>query len=169
MENRGCPNGSSLTSRATRTRGPFEWATLPSTSFSSTPSASLPRLRMTGFSRGGTLDRMSAANLEELGHAVCARWRAPDDGIWERRGRPAQHTHSKVMCWVALDRLLKLHDSKHVRIPVEQLRRERDAIRAEIESRGYNGRIGSYVSVLGRGPVGRKPARSCLARLCPRG
>ena len=84
-------------------------------------------------SRGGTLDRMSAANLEELGRAVCARWRLPDDGMWERRGGRRQHTHSKVMCWVALDRLLTLHDSKHVKIAVDQFRRERDAIRAEIE------------------------------------
>ena len=99
-------------------------------------------------SRGGMLDRMSAANLEELGHAVCARWRMPDDGIWERRGGRRQHTHSKVMCWVALDRLLKLHESKQVRIPVEQFRRERDAIRSDIERRGYNESIGSYVSVL---------------------
>ena len=100
-------------------------------------------------SRGGTLDRMSAANLEELGRAVCARWRLPDDGMWERRGGRRQHTHSKVMCWVALDRLLTLHDSKHVKIAVDQFRRERDAIRAEIEKRGYNERVGSYVSELG--------------------
>jgi GH15 family glucan-1,4-alpha-glucosidase len=99
-------------------------------------------------SRGGMLDRVSATRLEELGREVCSRWRAPDDGIWERRAGRRHHTHSKAMCWVALDRLLKLHESGHVRIPVDLFRRERDAIRAEIETRGYNSRLESYVSVL---------------------
>ena len=97
---------------------------------------------------GGSLDRTSKGNLVELGQAVCSRWRAPDDGIWERRAGRRHHTHSKVMCWVALDRLLKLHDAGHLRVPVAQFRKERDALRAEIETRGYNERLGSYVSVL---------------------
>jgi GH15 family glucan-1,4-alpha-glucosidase len=97
---------------------------------------------------GGTLDRSSKGNLVELGRAVCSRWRAPDDGIWERRGGRRHHTHSKVMCWLALDRLLTLHDAGHLRVPVAQFGRERDALRAEIEARGYNEQLGSYVSVL---------------------
>jgi GH15 family glucan-1,4-alpha-glucosidase len=99
-------------------------------------------------SRGGTLDRASKKNLLELGRAVCSRWRAPDDGIWERRGGRRHHTHSKVLCWVALDRLLKLHDAGHVHVPVRQFESEREALRAEIETRGYNERLESYVSVL---------------------
>jgi GH15 family glucan-1,4-alpha-glucosidase len=99
-------------------------------------------------SRGGTLDRSSKSNLVELGRAVCARWRMPDDGIWERRGGRRHHTHSKALCWLALDRLLKLHDSGFLRVPAAEFLRERDALRAEIEARGYNERLGSYVSVL---------------------
>jgi alpha,alpha-trehalase len=43
-----------------------------------------------------------------------AHWRAPDRGIWEVRGEPQHFTASKIMCWVALDRgvrLARLHDS----------------------------------------------------------
>jgi GH15 family glucan-1,4-alpha-glucosidase len=97
---------------------------------------------------GGTLDRASKRNLVKLGRAVCSRWRVPDDGIWERRDSRRHHTHSKVMCWLALDRLLRLHDAGHLSVPAAQFVKERDALRAEIESRGYNERIGSYVSVL---------------------
>jgi GH15 family glucan-1,4-alpha-glucosidase len=99
-------------------------------------------------SRGGTLDRASKRNLEELGSAICSHWRAPDDGIWERRGGRRHHTHSKAMCWIALDRLLKLHESGHVRIPLDAIGRERAAIRHEIETRGYNERLATYVSTL---------------------
>jgi len=99
-------------------------------------------------SRGGTLDRASKRNLVELGHAVCERWREPDDGIWERRGGRRQHTHAKAMCWVALDRLLRLHESGHLRVPSAKFTAERSAIRVEIETRGYNERLSSYASVL---------------------
>ncbi|MQA31069.1 MAG: glycoside hydrolase family 15 protein [Luteitalea sp.] len=99
-------------------------------------------------SRGGELDRASKSNLVGLGRAVCSRWGMPDDGIWERRGGRRQHTHAKVMCWTALDRLLSLHESGHLRVPVSEFTRERAALRAEIEGRGYNERLASYVSVL---------------------
>jgi GH15 family glucan-1,4-alpha-glucosidase len=51
------------------------------------------------------------------------------------------------MCWVALDRLLKLHEAGHVRVPVGEFTAARDELRAAIEDRGYNERLGSYVSV----------------------
>jgi GH15 family glucan-1,4-alpha-glucosidase len=98
--------------------------------------------------RGGTLDRASRRNLVELGRAVCERWREADDGIWERRSGRRQHTHAKAMCWLALDRLLTLHAKGHLRVPVDEFTAERDAIRAEVERRGYNDRLGTYVSVL---------------------
>jgi GH15 family glucan-1,4-alpha-glucosidase len=83
-----------------------------------------------------------------FGNTVCKRWREPDEGIWEIRAGRRHHTYSKAMCWVALDRLLRLHEAKQLEVPVEQFSRERAAIRDQIEQRGYNERIGSYVSVL---------------------
>ena len=53
------------------------------------------------------------------------------------------------MCWVALDRLIGLHAAGQLRAPVERFTREREAIRADVEARGYNPRLDSYVSVLG--------------------
>src|SRR5207245_1828688 len=42
--------------------------------------------------------------------AECATsaWRAPDQGIWEARGKPQHYVSSKLMCWVAMDRAAKL-------------------------------------------------------------
>ena len=98
--------------------------------------------------RGGRLDRTTGRMLGALGTAVCRRWREPDEGIWETRSGRRHHTYSKAMCWVALDRLLRLHDQGLLQIPVRVFTQEREAIRAEVEARGYSERLGSYVSVL---------------------
>ncbi len=100
--------------------------------------------------RGGRFDRDTARMLQGLGETVCRRWREPDEGIWEGRSGRFHHTHSKVLCWVALDRLVSLHASGHLRLRhVERFRRERDAIRAEVEARGFDERLGSYVRTFG--------------------
>jgi GH15 family glucan-1,4-alpha-glucosidase len=67
--------------------------------------------------RGGRLDRATAALLVAIGRTVCRRWREPDHGIWEIRGGRRHHTYSKAMCWVALDRLIRLHEAGHLRAP----------------------------------------------------
>jgi GH15 family glucan-1,4-alpha-glucosidase len=86
--------------------------------------------------RGGRLDRSASRMLAGLGKTVCRRWREPDEGIWEIRAGRRHHTYSKAMCWVTLDRLIRLHERRHVKIPVREFSVERDAIRREIETRG---------------------------------
>lgn len=97
--------------------------------------------------RGGGFDATTARLLVGLGRAVCRRWSEPDEGIWELRAGRRHHTHSKAMCWVTLDRLVRLHEAGRLRTPVDEFARERDAIRAAIEERGYHERLQSYVSV----------------------
>ncbi|MBI2527385.1 MAG: glycoside hydrolase family 15 protein [Candidatus Rokubacteria bacterium] len=97
--------------------------------------------------RGGRLDRTTARLLVGLGHTVCRRWREPDEGIWEVRGGRRHHTYSKAMCWVALDRLIRLSEAGHLKAPISTFAPQRDAIRAAIEARGYNRTLRSYVSV----------------------
>jgi len=97
--------------------------------------------------QGGRLTAATARLLVGFGKTVCRRWREPDEGIWEVRAGRRHHTYSKAMCWVALDRLLQLHQAGKLRAPVEWFERERDALRAEIDARGFNQRLGSYVSV----------------------
>jgi GH15 family glucan-1,4-alpha-glucosidase len=99
--------------------------------------------------RGGGLDRATARMLIGFGDTVCRRWREPDDGIWEVRAARRQHTYSKAMCWVALDRLLRLHAAGLLHVPAARLARERDAIGEEIERHGFDPALQSYVSVLG--------------------
>jgi GH15 family glucan-1,4-alpha-glucosidase len=94
--------------------------------------------------RGGRFDRDTRRLLEGMGRTVLKRWREPDEGIWEGRSGRSHHTHSKMMCWVALDRIVRMHDAGRIEVEVEAFRAERDAIRREIERRAWNPRLGAY-------------------------
>src|SRR5919199_304298 len=94
--------------------------------------------------RGGRFDRDTAWLLDGLGHTVCRRWREPDEGIWEGRSGRFHHTHSKVLCWVALDRLIQMHEAGQLVVRVDEFRAQRAAIRAAVEAHGYNERLASY-------------------------
>jgi GH15 family glucan-1,4-alpha-glucosidase len=99
--------------------------------------------------RGGTLDAAEGKLLVELGELVCRLWREPDEGIWEKRAGRYHHTYSKAMCWVALDRLLKLDARGALVAPMSRFIREREELARRIESEGYNTRLESYVDVFG--------------------
>jgi GH15 family glucan-1,4-alpha-glucosidase len=99
---------------------------------------------------GGTFEPVESRMLAGFGEVVCKQWRRADQGIWEIRGEPRHHTFSKVMCWVALDRLLALGDKGVLSLGASaaRFRREKEAIAETIESRGFNAEIGSYTSEL---------------------
>lgn len=81
---------------------------------------------------------------------VCKSWRLPDAGMWERRGPPAHHVHSKLMGWMALDRALQM--TERYRVSEARRRRwrsERTALGEDILSRGVDERgilVGRYGS-----------------------
>jgi len=71
---------------------------------------------------------------------AAAHWRAPDRGIWEVRGEPQHFTASKIMCWVALDRgvrLATLHDSYDI---ADKWAKIADEIHADILANGVDER-----------------------------
>jgi GH15 family glucan-1,4-alpha-glucosidase len=97
---------------------------------------------------GGALDRETQRLLRHFGEYVCRHWHEPDNGIWEPRDRRQHLTHSRVLCWVALDRLLAMHRQGLLpRIPVEQFTRTREQIRRDIEERCWNPQLESYTQV----------------------
>jgi GH15 family glucan-1,4-alpha-glucosidase len=81
---------------------------------------------------------------------VAHRWTEPDAGIWEVRGEPAHHVHSKLMAWLALDRALRIA-ARH-RTPRRQIERwteQRRAIAAEVTRRGFDPGLGCYTRTYG--------------------
>jgi GH15 family glucan-1,4-alpha-glucosidase len=96
------------------------------------------------------LDQDTGAVLARIADHVCAIWRQPDSGIWEVRNGPFQFTHSKVMCWVALDRAARLAGRGEMpRSGASRWRREADAIRAFVDRECWSPELGSYTRVAG--------------------
>lgn len=99
--------------------------------------------------RGGSLDAWQARLIARLACWVGEHWDQPDEGIWEIRSDRRRHTYSAAMCWVALDRALRLAATGLLRLPEAKLERARTAIREALESRAIDRASGSYVSALG--------------------
>ena len=96
------------------------------------------------------LDADTGALLARIADHVCRIWARPDSGIWEVRNGPFHFTHSKAMCWVALDRAARLAAAGEM--PARHAvrwRREADAIRAYIEKECWSDEVGSYTRVAG--------------------
>ena len=63
---------------------------------------------------------------------VMAHWEEPDAGIWEIRAQPRHFLHSRVMCWVALDRAIRLATKRSLPAPLAAWAACRDAIVEDI-------------------------------------
>jgi GH15 family glucan-1,4-alpha-glucosidase len=87
--------------------------------------------------------------LRDFGLFVSTHWRCPDESIWELRGVGRRFTHSAMLAWVALDRLIKLHQRGLVhRLPIERFALERCNLREAIEKQGFSERLRSYTQTL---------------------
>jgi GH15 family glucan-1,4-alpha-glucosidase len=99
---------------------------------------------------GRKLDHDVQKMLRQCAEYVCAHWRDCDNGIWEERGERQAYTHSRLMCWVALDRVLKLQARGQLkRIAVELCESEKRRIREEIETRAWNSQLRAYTQACG--------------------
>jgi GH15 family glucan-1,4-alpha-glucosidase len=87
--------------------------------------------------------------LLSLVDAAAERWSEPDRGLWEWRGQPEHFVHSKVLCWSALDRGIRLADECLRRAPTQRWRAARNDVREAIESKGYDGRRNTFVQSFG--------------------
>ncbi|WP_206188079.1 glycoside hydrolase family 15 protein, partial [Streptomyces neyagawaensis] len=88
---------------------------------------------------------LQAVLLDHLEQA----WTLPDQGLWEMRGTPRHYTHSKVMCWVAFDRAVRLAEAHDRPGPVEHWRRIRDRIHREVCERAFDPDRGTFTQSYG--------------------
>src|SRR5215213_5901870 len=79
-----------------------------------------------------------------LADAAAERWSDKDAGMWEMRGEPRHHLSSKVLCWVALDRAVKLAPALGEFAKEDEWAAERDRVREAILERGWSDARGAF-------------------------
>jgi GH15 family glucan-1,4-alpha-glucosidase len=88
-------------------------------------------------------------NLRRLIEWVCDHWRTPDEGIWETRGGKKEFLFSRVMCWAAVDRGIRLARKRSFPAPVERWRKVRDEIYMDVFESFWSKERGAFVQSLG--------------------
>ncbi len=76
-------------------------------------------------------------------------WKEPDEGIWEVRGPRRHFTHSKVMAWVAADRMVRAVENCGLDGPVQRWRKVRDTIHKEVCEKGFDSNRNTFVQYYG--------------------
>ncbi|MFF5139765.1 glycoside hydrolase family 15 protein [Streptomyces sp. NPDC013157] len=76
---------------------------------------------------------------------VCDHWDQPDEGVWETRGGRKNFLYSRLMCWVAVERAIRLANRRGLPADLPRWRQSRDAIYRWIMDRGWSERRGAFV------------------------
>jgi GH15 family glucan-1,4-alpha-glucosidase len=88
-------------------------------------------------------------HLRRLINWVCDNWQRRDEGIWEVRGGQQHFVYSKLMCWVAVDRALRLANKRSFPADWERWLEVRDDIYEEIMTKGWNPQRQAFVQHYG--------------------
>ncbi|MGE3171834.1 MAG: glycoside hydrolase family 15 protein [Planctomycetota bacterium] len=76
---------------------------------------------------------------------VCGNWDRADEGIWEVRTARRHFLYSRIMCWVAIDRALRMAAYRSLPCDVTRWRAARDAIHAQVFTEFWSERRGAFV------------------------
>ena len=88
-------------------------------------------------------------SLRTFADWVCDNWRGKDEGIWEVRGGQQEFVYSKLMCWVALDRAIRLADKRSFPAPRQRWLEIRNEIYEDIIKKGWNEKRQAFVQHYG--------------------
>jgi len=88
-------------------------------------------------------------NLVRLVNWVCDHWRQPDEGVWEVRGGRRPFLYSRVLCWVAIDRAMRIALDRSFPAPLERWRRVRDAIFQDVYHEFWDSKLCAFVQYKG--------------------
>ena len=108
-------------------------------------------------------------DLRRLADWVCDHWQSRDSGIWEVRSGPQHFVYSKMMCWVALDRALRLAAKRSFPADFPRWSKTRDRIYEQVMRKGWNSGARGVRTALWREQRWTRPASPCPSySSCPR-
>lgn len=101
--------------------------------------------------RGGHhLDTETWRSMRAFATRVCRIWMQPDAGMWERRGSPRHHVHSKLMAWLALDRAIRIAEQRDDSPrDLTVWRSNLEQLGHDIRDKGYDPAAGTYTASYG--------------------
>ncbi len=117
----------------------------------------------------GVLDASTRQLLIALADRAVTSWREPDAGMWEARDQRRQYVSSKVMCWVALDRAVRLAPLLGDGAHVDRWEEARERVRAAVLSKGWSERAGAYTGAFGSDDLDASVLLLPLVRFLPAG
>jgi len=94
---------------------------------------------------GGKITETTWETIRDVIEYTCTLWNKKGAGMWEIRSEPEHFVHSKVMCWVALDRGIKLAGENEFEAPFEHWKEVRSEIRGVVLEKGFNDSLNSFV------------------------
>ncbi len=88
-------------------------------------------------------------NLVRIVNWVCTHWQRPDEGVWEVRGGRREFLYSRVLCWVAVDRGIRIAQQRSFPAPLDRWLRIRDKIYQDIYRKFWNPRLRAFAQFKG--------------------
>ncbi len=98
---------------------------------------------------GDAISHEGWRHVGEVVDQVCETWQSEDVGIWEMRGETHHFLHSRLMCWVALDRAIRLASKRSLPAPFARWDNTRQAIYTDIWDNFWNEERGHFVQYKG--------------------
>lgn len=98
---------------------------------------------------GGSLTYEFWQSITKLVDYVIAHWRDKDHGIWEVRNEEREFLYSRVCCWVAIDRAIRIAEDRSFPTNMEHWYEVRDDIYEDIYHNFWNEELGAYVQYKG--------------------
>jgi GH15 family glucan-1,4-alpha-glucosidase len=94
---------------------------------------------------GAPVSHAGWQNVQRILDWLGKNWRRPDEGIWEVRGGAREFLHSRLMCWVAFDRALRLAQKRSLSGPLETWQHTRDEIQNDIFTNFWDEELQAFV------------------------
>lgn len=88
-------------------------------------------------------------NIKRILRWLSENWDQPDDGIWEVRGGRKEFLHSRLMCWVAFDRAIRLGAKRSLTGPFDWMEKTRDTIADDIQTNFWDEEMQTFVQYKG--------------------